>query len=148
MFLAESREHLDALNVAVVRVEEAPDDRETIDEIFRIAHSLKGMSATMGFERIATLTHEVENVFELLRQRSATIGRDVVDALFACLDALGGALGAIEADGNDNLEHEPLVELLRGLVGESTAPAPAAPRVLHLTARLAEDVQMPAVRAY
>ena len=49
MFLAESREHLQELNLAVVRLEEDPSDRETIDEIFRIAHSLKGMSATMGF---------------------------------------------------------------------------------------------------
>ena len=49
MFLAEARENLQQLNLAVVRVEEDPDDRETVDEIFRIAHSLKGMSATMGF---------------------------------------------------------------------------------------------------
>ena len=56
MFMAEAREHLQELNLAVVRVEETPDDRETVDEIFRIAHSLKGMSATMGFEQMASLT--------------------------------------------------------------------------------------------
>ena len=53
MFLAEAREHLQELNLAVVRIEEQPDDRETVDEIFRIAHSLKGMSATMGFDQVA-----------------------------------------------------------------------------------------------
>jgi two-component system chemotaxis sensor kinase CheA len=67
MFLAEAREHLQELNLAVVKIEEDPDDRATVDEIFRIAHSLKGMSATMGFGEIAALTHEMENVFELLR---------------------------------------------------------------------------------
>ena len=70
MFLAESREHLQELNLAVVHLEEDPDDRDTLDEIFRIAHSLKGMSATMGFAQIAELTHQMEEVFELLRQRS------------------------------------------------------------------------------
>ena len=65
MFLAEAQEHLQELNLAVVRLEEDPRDRETVDEIFRAAHSLKGMSATMGFAQIAKLTHEMEDVFEL-----------------------------------------------------------------------------------
>ena len=75
MFLAESREHLQELNLAVVRLEENPEDRPTVDEIFRIAHSLKGMSATMGFAPIAELTHEMEEVFELLRQRTGALSR-------------------------------------------------------------------------
>ena len=76
MFLAEGREHLQELNLAVVRIEEQPDDRETVDEIFRIAHSLKGMSATMGFAGMAALTHEMEDVFELLRQRKGGLTRE------------------------------------------------------------------------
>ena len=71
MFLAETREHLDQLNLAIVRLEKNPKDPPTVDEIFRIAHSLKGMSATMGFAKIAELTHAMEDVFELLRQRTA-----------------------------------------------------------------------------
>ena len=70
MFLAECREHLQELNLAVVRIEEQPEDGATVDEIFRIAHSLKGMSATMGFAGMAALTHQMEDVFELLRQRT------------------------------------------------------------------------------
>jgi two-component system chemotaxis sensor kinase CheA len=58
MFLAEAREHLQELNLAVVRIEETPEDQETVNEIFRIANSRKGMSATMGFERMAALTHQ------------------------------------------------------------------------------------------
>ena len=65
MFLAESREHLEQLNLVIVRLEEDPKDQSTVEEIFRIAHSFKGMSATMGFAKIAELTHNMEDVFEL-----------------------------------------------------------------------------------
>ena len=85
MFLAEGREHLQELNLAVVRIEETPDDQATVDEIFRIAHSLKGMSATMGFAGMAALTHEMEDVFELLRQRKQSV-----------LKALGVAIQHVE----------------------------------------------------
>src|SRR5215210_2647362 len=92
MFPAEGREHLQALNLAVVRIEERPDDPATVDEIFRIAHSLKGMSATMGFAGMAALTHEMEDVFELLRRRKGGLGRDAFGVLLRCLDALSEAV--------------------------------------------------------
>ena len=98
MFLAEGREHLQELNLAVVRIEETPDDQDTVDEIFRIAHSLKGMSATMGFAGMAALTHEMEDVFELLRQRRGGLSRDAIDCLLQCLDALSAAVDAIDDD--------------------------------------------------
>ena len=81
MFVAETREHLDQLNLAIVRLEEDPKDRATVEEIFRIAHSLKGMSATMGFSRIAELTHEMEDVFELLRQRTNGLPVEAIDTV-------------------------------------------------------------------
>src|ERR1044071_9869814 len=104
MFLAEAREHLQELNLAVVRIEEAPDDRETVDEIFRIAHSLKGMSATMGFERMAALTHKREDVFERLRQRRAGLDRAAIDVLLECLDDIEAGVSGIEADGAESLD--------------------------------------------
>ena len=94
MFLAEASEHLQELNLAVVRIEEDPTDTETVNEIFRIAHSFKGMSATMGFEGIAALTHKMEDVFELLRQRSGGLSPDAVDVVFECLDALSAAVAS------------------------------------------------------
>jgi two-component system chemotaxis sensor kinase CheA len=169
MFIAECREHLQELNLAVVRIEEQPDDRATVDEIFRIAHSLKGMSATMGFEAIAALTHQMEDVFELLRQRSGGLARETVDVLLECLDALAGAIDAIEADGGEQLEPAPLIERLQGLVrdrtadqnvarhgGAADAPLPQAVveavgtghAMLHARVTLADDTLMPAVRAY
>jgi two-component system chemotaxis sensor kinase CheA len=116
MFLAESREHLQELNLAVVRLEENPEDRPTLDEIFRIAHSLKGMSGTMGFALIAELTHEMEEVFELLRQRSGALSGDAVDTVLACLDALSAAVDSIESDGTEQLDPAPLSKRLRQLV--------------------------------
>ena len=169
MFLAECREHLQELNLAVVRIEEQPDDGATVDEIFRIAHSLKGMSATMGFAGMAALTHEMEDVFELLRQRSGGLARETVDVLLECLDALAGAIDAIEADGAESLEPAALIERLKGLVrdrttdqqvarhgGAAAAPVPAAVveavgtghAMLHARVTLADDTLMPAVRAY
>ncbi|WCB91384.1 Chemotaxis protein CheA [Baekduia alba] len=167
MFLAECRENLQELNLAVVRLEEAPDDRETVDAIFRIAHSLKGMAATMGFEGMATLTHKMEDVLELLRQRGGELSREVVDVLLACLDALSGAVDAIDADGAEGLDPAVLVERLQALVRDKDDPEavepeiqqapPVPPRlaqvgdgrvVLEIHAVLAEDAQMPAVRAF
>src|SRR4029077_11941761 len=92
MFLAESREHLQTLNLAIIRIVDSPSDSETIDEIFRIAHSLKGMSGTMGFARMAALTHTMEDVFETLRGRTGGLERRVIDILLECLDVLEGAV--------------------------------------------------------
>src|SRR4051812_43694961 len=120
MFMAEGREHLQELNLAVVRIEEKPDDRDTVDEIFRIAHSLKGMSATMGFAGMAALTHEMEDVFELLRQRKGGLERLAVDVLFECLDALSAAVDSIDATGAEDIQPQRLIESLQGLVRERT----------------------------
>jgi two-component system, chemotaxis family, sensor kinase CheA len=163
MFLAESREHLQELNLAVVRVEEAPDDVETIGDIFRIAHSLKGMSATMGFERIAALTHAMEDLFEVLRVRRGGLDREAIDVLLECLDALSAAFEAIDTEGIETLEHEPLVARLEGLVRSQSEAQGAAPatrpelaeleaaaggrRVAHVLVRLDDAALMPSVRA-
>jgi two-component system chemotaxis sensor kinase CheA len=165
MFLAECRENLQELNLAVVRLEEAPDDRETVDAIFRIAHSLKGMAATMGFDGMAALTHKMEDVFELLRRRGTGLTGEVVDVLLACLDALSGAVDSIDDNGAETLDPAELVGRLGALVRDrddraAVAPEPepaAAPRlapvgdgrvVVEIAAILAEDAQMPAVRAF
>jgi two-component system chemotaxis sensor kinase CheA len=126
MFLAEAREHLEQLNLAIVRLEEDPTDRATVDEIFRIAHSFKGMSATMGFANIAELTHNMEDVFELLRQRSGGLPAEAIDTVFACLDALSAATDSIEADGQESLDPAPLVARLRSLVRPRTPEQEAA----------------------
>ena len=169
MFLAESREHLQNLNLAVIRIEESPEDRATIDEIFRIAHSLKGMSGTMGFAQMAALTHKMEDVFETLRGRAEPLEHSVVDVLLGCLDTLEGALDSIETSGEEGLDAAALVARLGELVGEqahaahapvaeTAAPTGELPEVvqgydgdtplLRIEIALVADVMMPAVRAY
>jgi two-component system, chemotaxis family, sensor kinase CheA len=168
MFLAEAREHLEQLNLVIVRLEENPKDQATVEEIFRIAHSFKGMSATMGFAKIAELTHNMEDVFELLRQRTSGLPSEAIDTVFACLDALSAATDSIEADGEEDLDPAPLVKRLRSLVRPRTpeqeveraggidapnhaavqAAREAGARVLRVRVDLTEDVQMPAVRAH
>jgi two-component system, chemotaxis family, sensor kinase CheA len=168
MFLAEGREHLQELNLAVVRIEETPDDQETVDEIFRIAHSMKGMSATMGFAGMAALTHEMEDVFELLKQRRGGLSREAIDCLLECLDALSAAVDSIDETGAEAIQPEPLIVRLKGLIRDADeAPDEAAGdesrgaempdnlselaggrRVVQISATLRADVQMPSVRAY
>jgi two-component system, chemotaxis family, sensor kinase CheA len=164
MFMAEAREHLQELNLAVVHLEEEPTAPGAIDGIFRAAHSLKGMSATMGFDGLAALTHEMENVFELLRQRRDGVTREAIDAVLACLDALSDAVDSIEESGEERLDPAPLVERLRGLVRARQAPqAAAAPspedpaiqaareegrRVVQVVCELDPGTAMPAVRAH
>jgi len=166
MFLAEATEHLQELNLAVVRIEEDPTDTETVNEIFRIAHSFKGMSASMGYEGIAALTHKMEDVFELLRQRTGGLHREAIDVVLECLDALSAAVDSIQSGGDEEIEPAALIARLEGLVRARRAdqPAPAPPpapapaavrealaagtRVLHVRAELAPDVDMPSVRAY
>lgn len=168
MFLAEAQEHLQELNLAVVSLEDDPSNQETVDGIFRIAHSLKGMSATMGFSAIAELTHVMEDVFELLRQRAGGLHQEAITTVLACLDALQGAVDSIEQSGGENLDPKPLIEQLRALIRDRTPdqeieraggmalPDPAAVaavraeggRILHVHVTLDPEVMMPAVRAH
>jgi two-component system, chemotaxis family, sensor kinase CheA len=168
MFLAEAQEHLQELNVAIVELEEDSSNQETVDGIFRIAHSLKGMSATMGFSAIAELTHVMEDVFELLRQRSGGLGHDAITTVLACLDALSAAVESIETTGKENLDPAPLIHQLHELIRDRTpeqaveraggaempnqvvldAARASGARILHVTIKLDEDVMMPAVRAH
>lgn len=168
MFLAEAQEHLQELNLAVVALEADPSNQGTVDQIFRIAHSLKGMSATMGFAAIAELTHVMEDVFELLRQRAGGLSQEAVTTLLACLDALQGAVESIESTGSESLDPQPLIDQLRPLIRERTpeqaiaraggaalpseatlaAAREAGVRVMHVVVKLDEQVLMPAVRAH
>ncbi|MBI5310076.1 MAG: Hpt domain-containing protein [Actinobacteria bacterium] len=116
LFLAEARENLETLNTAVVAIEANPADRETLDQIFRVAHSVKGMAATMGYDAVAGLTHAMEDVFSLLRERTGGIDRVAVDVLFDCLDMLSKMVSEIEAEGQSKADPEPLIFSLRGLV--------------------------------
>lgn len=108
IFIDETTEHLQTLNEQVLVLEEEPDNIETINEIFRAAHSLKGMAGTMGFKRMQRLTHDMENVFSTIRDGKMNVTPDLVDVVFKCLDAIEEYLGCIKETSdegeNDNEE--------------------------------------------
>ncbi|KXZ39790.1 two-component system, chemotaxis family, sensor kinase CheA [Alkalithermobacter thermoalcaliphilus JW-YL-7 = DSM 7308] len=101
MFLDESKEHLENLNRNLLKLEE-DHSIETVNEIFRIAHTLKGMSSTMGFEKIATLTHKMENVLDDIRAGKLKITTAIIDLLFEGLDILDEFVKNIEAEGKES----------------------------------------------
>lgn len=101
MFLEESREHLQTLNECLLELEHSPEDLSVLNEIFRSAHTIKGMSATMGFTEIAELTHEMENVLDLLRKEQLKANEDIVDTIFKCVDALEQMIENV-ANGDDS----------------------------------------------
>lgn len=116
LFLAEARENLETLNTAIVGVEADPADRENLDAVFRVAHSVKGMAATMGYEQVAELTHAMEDVFALLRERSGGLEREAIDVLFECMDMLAKLVEEIAEHGESRTDPTELEQRLRGLV--------------------------------
>ena len=101
IFIDESKEHLQNLNTRILELEQEPGNMETINEIFRSAHTLKGMAGTMGYKRMQNLTHNMENVFSEVRNGAAKVNSTVVDALFQCLDALEEYVANIAAGGDE-----------------------------------------------
>lgn len=131
IFLDETKEHLQNLNTQILNLEQEPDNMDTINEIFRAAHSLKGMAGTMGYKRMQTLTHDMENVFSEVRNGTIKVQPDMIDTLFKCLDALEEYLANIQQttdEGtNDNAD---LIKILNDILnnekgGGAAAPAPA-----------------------
>ncbi|WP_126426411.1 chemotaxis protein CheA [Brevibacillus marinus] len=121
MFIEESKEHLQAINDHLLQLENAPDDVQIVHEIFRSAHTLKGMAATMGFEDMASLTHEAENVLDLIRNHKLQINSDIMDVIFASVDLLEGMVNDISEGGNGAADVSGLVAKLRAIVSGDLA---------------------------
>lgn len=129
IFLDESREHIQNLNTQIMDLEQNPESEDTINEIFRAAHSLKGMAGTMGYKRMQTLTHDMENVFSEVRNGNIKVKANMIDILFQCLDALEEYVDNIQntADEGTN-DNAPLIKMLNDVLNEGkdeTAPAAA-----------------------
>ncbi|MBJ7354506.1 MAG: chemotaxis protein CheA [Thermoleophilaceae bacterium] len=116
LFLAEARENLETLNTAIVGVETDPTDTANIDVVFRVAHSIKGMAATMGYDQIAHLTHGMEDVFALLRERAGGLDREAIDMLFECMDMLSAMVEEVAEHGESRTDPNQLESRLRGLL--------------------------------
>ena len=125
MFLDESHEHLQSLNEGLLRLEENMEEIDAVNDIFRNAHTLKGMSATMGFAKIAELTHEMEDVLDLVRKSQLKLNEDIMDTLFKCLDSLEQMVDSVgNGEAEDVVDVSDLVAKLSSI--SKGTPAPAA----------------------
>ncbi len=136
IFIEETKEHLQSLNQCLLQMEKNPGDNSMLNEIFRVAHTLKGMSGTMGFNRMSRLTHDMEDVLQALRSNEIKVSPELIDLLFECLDALESYTTTIVETGSEGTEDnaaiiDALAEMIRkkGSVNTpaaaSAAPAPA-----------------------
>jgi two-component system, chemotaxis family, sensor kinase CheA len=129
LFLSESREHVSAINHLLLTLESDPRSREAVEGLFRAVHTIKGMSATMGYRAVADLAHEMEDVLDRVRLGRMTPSPELVDVLFAACDALEQSIEvAVEAaeEGDDEGTVAPVVARLRALTGGTEAPSDAA----------------------
>jgi two-component system chemotaxis sensor kinase CheA len=132
IFLDETKEHLQSLSDQLMNLEQDPENVDTINEIFRAAHTLKGMAGTMGYKRMQNLTHDMENVFSEVRNGTFKADGHMIDVLFQCLDALEEYTENIQNtsdEGTNDNEHliNALNDILNSKGGAAPASAPAAP---------------------
>ncbi len=133
IFIEESKEHLQSLNQCLLQMEKNPADNSMLNEIFRVAHTIKGMAGTMGFTRMTRLTHDMEDVLQSLRSNEIKASPKLIDLLFKCLDALEGYTTAIIETGSEGTEDNfPIINELANIIkeknsGEETPAAASEP---------------------
>ena len=131
IFLDESREHIQALSDQMMILEQEPENQDAISEIFRAAHSLKGMAGTMGYKRLQHLTHVTEDCFSDIRSGSMAVTSELMDVLFQALDAIEGYINNIQEstdegdDDNENIVNE-INRIRNAATGKGDAPAAKA----------------------
>ena len=126
IFIDESEEHLQTLSDCIMVLEKEPDNKDTINEVFRAAHSLKGMAGTMGFKRMQHLTHDMENVFQEVRSDRVKVTSGMIDLLFKCLDALEGYVGNIKSTSDEGTEdNEVIIKELNDFIAKADGEAEA-----------------------
>ncbi len=128
IFLDETNEHLQSLSDQLMILENEPENEDTINEIFRAAHSLKGMAGTMGYKRMQALTHDMENVFSEIRNGKMKVTSQLVDVLFQTLDALEEYKNTIQETQDEGTnDNTALIQALQRCLDEGTGAAADAP---------------------
>ncbi|MCQ2535415.1 MAG: chemotaxis protein CheA [Lachnospiraceae bacterium] len=151
VFIDETSEHMQNLSDCIMALENDPDDKDTINEIFRAAHSLKGMAGTMGFKRMQHLTHDMEDMFQEVRNDNIKVTSEMIDILFECLDAIEGYADNIKASSDEGTEDnqvliDKLNAFLNGEAGASSdapaeAPAEEAPAEAEADSSESDDMK-------
>lgn len=118
LFIEEANEHLQNMNDILLELEKDTENTSLINELFRVAHTLKGMSGTMGFEHMADLTHEMENVLDGVRNNKIKLNESIIDILFECFDALDEIVNYIADSGSEkgNYTNKELISKLKAII--------------------------------
>src|SRR5690625_1242136 len=119
VFIDESTEHLDTLYEQLLQLEKKPEELTIIEEIFRAAHTIKGMSATMGYSDLANLTHHIENIFEEIRNQTTKVNAHLIDGLFFAVDQLNEIVEDIAAGGSGERDIQEVLQRLEQIQGEA-----------------------------
>ena len=120
VFVEEAKEHLQNMNEALLELEKDTSNISLINEIFRVAHTLKGMSGTMGFINMSNLTHEMENVLHGVRSNAVTLNEDIIDIIFECFDMLDYSINLIATNGQEkDDDYKDLIHKLRSISDDS-----------------------------
>lgn len=124
IFIEESKEHLQNLNTSLLELEKGSKSKDVINEIFRAAHTLKGMAATMGFKSMTVLTHDMENVLSEIRNDVIKVDAKLLDILFQCLDALEKFIdNIVETGAEGNEKNEGIIARLNAILNPGEAAA-------------------------
>ena len=127
VFLDEAKEHLQSLNDNIMVLEQDPENEDCINEIFRSAHSMKGMAGTMGYTRMQNLTHDMEDVFSDVRAGKIKIKSEMIDVLLQCLDAIQGYVDNITENQDEGTEeHQNIIKALADIRSGNTGAEAAA----------------------
>ncbi len=164
LFLSESREHVSAINDLLLALEASPGSREPVEGVFRAVHTIKGMSATMGYRGVADLAHALEDLLDRVRHGRRAVDGELVDLLFHGADALERAIeGAVAEEEAAEPDLAPVIARLHAAAGDgapAAAPAtraaaavsggmePAADGAMRVRVVVAHDSPLPGVRAF
>ncbi|MDZ5473461.1 chemotaxis protein CheA [Bacillus sp. 31A1R] len=124
VFIEESKEHLQSCNERLLELEKNPSDLTIVNEIFRSAHTLKGMSATMGYEDLASLTHQMENVLDAIRNQKISVNAEILDVVFESVDHLEEMVLSISEGGDGKRDVKVTVDKLK-LIEKGESPVQA-----------------------
>ncbi|MGE6753092.1 chemotaxis protein CheW [Rossellomorea sp. NPDC071047] len=115
VFIEESKENLQTCNEQLLELEKNPENLAIVNEIFRSAHTLKGMSATMGYEDLANLTHKMENVLDAIRNEKIKVTPEILDVVFKSVDDLEAMVFSIADGGDGKRDVTEVVNLLQAI---------------------------------
>ncbi len=154
LFISEAQEHLQVLNEAILELEREATNPEPLERIFRAAHTIKGMSATMGYSDMSHLAHETENLLDRLRRGAVAATPGLIDLLFECVDSLGAMLADITADRESQIDLPTLLDKIGSYEpppARVERPAEALPvkgHLVEINVSLSEDCLLKGVRAF